>query len=210
MKFGSFFKAGAPVCPAPLIGLSIRNRLTLGSRIQIEIMKLLAERYKSSNPGAKTQVINYASRPTMKLTPPQDATDRRPLHFTYVKAVTKLPVDFSLEELTPIYRMANSTSELTGKLRSTFVVLCDDVARELSRASSASASAARASGHPDQAGLIPSAPPVPTVPQPTGGHHSRGGNRGGNRDCSSRPGTTSRPERKPYRSRSPLRGMDQS
>ena len=129
-KFGSYFKAGAAVRPSGLLGLSIRNRVTVGTRIRIEIMKLLADRYKKSNPGSKTQVVNYEPRPTMKFTPPSSATDTRPLHFTFIKAVTKLPVDFTLEELTPIYRLAASSSELTGKLRSTFIVLSDDVFRK--------------------------------------------------------------------------------
>ena len=77
----------------------------------------------------------------MKLTPPSNASDPRPMNFTYIRAVTKLPVDFTLEELEPIYRLAASNSELTGKLRSLFIILSDDVALELSRARSASASA---------------------------------------------------------------------
>ena len=39
-KFGSFFKAGARARPPGLIGLSIRNRVTIGTRIRLEIMKL--------------------------------------------------------------------------------------------------------------------------------------------------------------------------
>ena len=58
-KFGSFFKAGASVRPPGLIGLSIRNRVTVGTRIRLEIMKLLAERYRKSNPGSKTQVMFF-------------------------------------------------------------------------------------------------------------------------------------------------------
>ena len=144
-KFGAYFKAGAAVRPPGLIGLSIRIRLTIGSRIRLEIMKLLADRYKKSNPGSKVQVVNYEPRPRMVLTPPSSATDPRPMHFTYIKAVTKLPTDFNPEELAPIYRLAATNSELTGKLRSLFIVLSDDVALELSRAAARSASAAAAS-----------------------------------------------------------------
>ena len=67
------------------------------------------------------------------------------MHFTYIKAVTKLPTDFNPEELAPIYRLAATNSELTGKLRSLFIILSDDVALELSRAAARSASAAAAS-----------------------------------------------------------------
>ena len=126
-------------------------------------MKLLAERYKSSNPGAKTQVLNYESRPTMKFTPPSSASDRRPLHFNYIQAIKRLPVDFTLEELTPIYKMLASSTELAGKLRSTFVVLSDDTARQLSR------QFATASSGPQLA----SAPSGSSVPaQPTAAHRS--------------------------------------
>ena len=141
-KFGSYFKAGAPPRPPGLLGLSIRNRVTIGTRIRLEIMKLLAERYRTSNPGSRTQVINYQPRPTMTLTPPSGSSDPRPQHFTYIKAVTKLPVNFTEEELAPIYRLANTSPELTGKLRSTFIVLCDDVARQLALTASRDASAA--------------------------------------------------------------------
>ena len=128
------------------MGLSIRNRVTIGTRVRLEIMKLLADRYKTSNPGSRTQVINHTSRPNMKLTPPTGSLDPRPLHFTFIKAVTKLPVDFSIEELAPIYRLANSSSELSGKLRSLFIVLSDDVARELALQAARNASSAAASG----------------------------------------------------------------
>ena len=206
-KFGSYFKAGAAVRPSGLLGLSIRNRVTVGTRIRIEIMKLLADRYKKSNPGSKTQVVNYEPRPTMKFTPPSSATDTRPLHFTFIKAVTKLPVDFTLEELTPIYRLAASSSELTGKLRSTFIVLSDDVARELSRnASRATASAASEAG-PHSEPALPSATSESAMDQdpPVDQHGARGsrGGRGGRPPRSSR---SSQVEHDRSRSRSPLRG----
>ena len=157
-KFGSFFKAGATKRPPGLLDLSIRSRVTIGTRVRIEIMKLLADRYKASNPGSRTQVVNYTSRPSMKLTPPAGSLDPRPLHFNYIKAVTKLPVDFTEEELEPIYRLANSSSELTGKLRSLFIVLSDDVARELALRASRSASAAAAAAHSSGSNTLASGP----------------------------------------------------
>ena len=197
-KFGSFFKAGAPTRPQGLEDLSIRNRVTIGTRIRLEIMKLLAARYKAANPGSKVQVINYEPRPTMKFTPPSDASDRRPLHFTYIRAVTKLPVDFTPEEINPIYRIAASSSELTGKLRSTFIVLSDDVARELSREHAVGASASA----PSSGSGVP-ANPAP----PSGGSRGSRGNRS-NRSSSSR--SSSRMEHDRSRSRSPLRGLNPS
>ena len=195
-KFGSFFKAGGPVRHPGLIGLSVRNRMTLGTRVRIEIMKLLAERYKSSNPGAKTQVVNYESRPTMKFTPPSSASDRRPLHFNYIQAIKRLPVDFTLEELTPIYKMLASSTELAGKLRSTFVVLSDDTARQLSR------QFATASSGP-QLASAPSGSSVPAQPTAASSRGSRGGR-------SSRGRSESRMEHDRSRSRSPLRGNNGS
>ena len=194
-KFGSFFKAGAAARPPGLIGLSVRNRLTLGTRVRIEIMKLLAERYRKANPGSKTQVVNYEPRPTMKFTPAATASDRRPLHFNYIRAVTKLPVDFTIEELAPIYRMVASSSELSGKLRSTFIVLSDDVARELLRQGSAGALAASSAPPPS---TTPASAPVP--PSSRGGRGDRSGS-----SRSSRSGHD-RMEHDRSRSRSPLRG----
>ena len=198
-KFGSSFKAGAAARPPGLEGLSIRNRVTIGTRIRLEIMKLLAFRYKSANPGSKTQVINYEPRPSMKFTPASDASDRRALHFTYIRAVTKLPVDFSSEEINPIYRIAASSSELIGKLRSTFIVLSDDVARELSREQSANASASAASSG---SGVVPGVSAQP-------GGSSRG-SRGGRSNRSSSSRSHSRMEHDRSRSRSPLRGPNDS
>ena len=191
-KFGSFFKAGARARPPGLIGLSIRNRVTIGTRIRLEIMKLLAERYRVSNPGSKTQVINYDSRPTMKFTPPSTASDRRILHFTYIKAITKLPVNFTEEELAPIYKVANTSSELYGRLREVFVVLQDEVARAIAHRNTTSASGSAPSG--------PVNPVAPAVPQPSG-------SRGGRSSRSSR-SSSHRMEHDRSRSRSPLGALN--
>ena len=198
--FGAFFKAGAKPRPSSLIGLSIRNRLTLGSRVRIEIMKLLAEHYRKANVGSKTQVVNYESRPTMKFTPAQSSSDRRPLHFTFIKAVTTLPCNFTSEELAPIYRMVSTSSELSGKLRSTFIVLSDDVARSLSRTYGPVAPAP--------------APTAPTRPATSGSSSSRSAPTGVEpppeascgRDRSSRSSHSTPMEHDRSRSRSPLRG----
>ena len=198
-KFGSYFKAGAPPRPSTLIGLSIRNRLTLGTRVRIEIMKLLAERYKASNPGSKTQVVNYESRPTMKFTPSTSASDRRPLHFTYIKAVTKLPCNFTDEELAPIYRMVTSSTELTGKLRSTFIVLSDDKARELSRSSAPVQSAAA------PAGANGSVSRPARSATPATGSTSAVSSRDRDRDRTSRSSQSNQMEHDRSRSRSPIR-----
>ena len=197
-----------------LIGLSVRIRLTLGTRVRIEIMKLLAERYRTSNPGSKTQVVNYESRPTMKFTPAPSASDRRVMHFNYIRAVTKLPVNFTTEELAPVYKLAMSSSDLTGKLRATFIILSDDVAREISRSqnrappsSSASADSgpANPSANPDASRSTTSAPFVPASGSRGAG---RGGGGGGRSSRTSR--SSSHMEHDRSRSRSPLRGQHDS
>ena len=195
--FGSYFKAGARPRPPGLIGLSIRNRVTIGTRIRLEIMKLLAERYRKSNPGSKTQVVNYQSRPTMKFTPPSDASDRRVQHYNFIKAITKLPINFTEEEITPIYKIANSSSELLGKLRDLFVVLHDDVARKVARATQSNPVNPGPGSGPSGSG----APSAPVVPQPSGARDDR-------TSRSSRSST--RMEHDRSRSRSPLRGLNSS
>ena len=192
-KFGSSFKAGASARHPGLTGLSIRNRVTLGTRIRLEIMKLQAERYRKANPGSKTQVVNYESRPSMKFTPPATASDKRVMHFTFIKAITKLPVSFTVEELAPIYKIANSSQELSGKLRETFVILNDEVARAIARSTSApSAGTSSSSG---------SAPSGPGVPQPTGSREHRG---------SRSSHSSQRMEHDRSRSRSPLGALNPS
>ena len=152
------------------------------------------------------KVVNYEPRPTMKLTPPSDAADRRPLHFNYIRAVTKLPVNFTPEELEPIYRLANSTTDLTGKLRSTFIVLSDDVARSMAR-DSARGSGPSGSGSSSGSSAPQAAHQVaPTVPQPTG---HQGSNSGRSHRDSRSSRSSSRMEHDRSRSRSPLRGNNE-
>ena len=123
-RFGSSFKAGATPLPPELKGLSIRIRLTHATRVRIGIMQILAANYKSSNPGSKTQVVNFEPRPIMRLTPAQGASDPRVLTFTFVEAVTKLPIKFSKKDLASIMKTVGG--KFKGQLRSLFVVLSDD------------------------------------------------------------------------------------
>ena len=123
-KFGSSFKAGAEPLPPGLTGLSIRIRLTHATRVRIAIMQVLAANYKASNPGSKTQVINYEPRPMMRLTPPAGATDSRVMNFNFIEAVTKLPIKFSRKSMAEIMKAVSG--KFKGELRSLFVVLSDD------------------------------------------------------------------------------------
>ena len=60
----------------------------------------------------------------MRLTPAQGASDPRVLTFTFVEAVTKLPIKFSKKDLASIMKTVGG--KFKGQLRSLFVVLSDD------------------------------------------------------------------------------------
>ena len=125
-KFGSSFKAGAEPLPPGLKGLSIRIRLTHATRVRIAIMQVLASHYKKSNPGSRTQVVNFEPRPLLRLTPPAGASDPRVLTFNFVEAVTKLPIKFGRKDYS--YIMQTVSGKFQGQLRSLFVVISDDLA----------------------------------------------------------------------------------
>ena len=125
LKFGSFFLGGkGDQRPAHLKFLSIKNRVTSETKVRIDVLKLLAQRYRDSNPGSRVKVIGYEPRPLIKITPAPSASDRRTLTYNYVEAVTKLPTNFTPSELEPIMRRINP--DLYGRIRSLFVVLSDD------------------------------------------------------------------------------------
>ena len=124
-KFGSYFLGGkGDQRPPALKHLSIKNRVTSETKVRIDVLKLIAKRYRDSNPGARVQVIGYQPRPVIKITPPSSASDRRLKVFNYVEAVTKLPTNWSASEIEPIMRRINP--ELYGRIRSLFIVLSDD------------------------------------------------------------------------------------
>lgn len=124
-KFGSYFLGGkGDQRPPNIKHLSIKNRVTSETRVRIDVLKLIAQRYRDSNQGSRVQVISYIPRPLIKITPPPSASDRRIQTFNYVEAVTKLPTNFTPAELEPIMRRINP--ELKGRIRSLFIVLSDD------------------------------------------------------------------------------------
>ena len=123
--FGSFFTGGKNTCPDSLKHISIRNRITPGTQVRINILKLMAKRYQASNPNGAAVVIGYEPRPVIKITPPPDASDRRVQSFNYIDAIRNLPVNFSREELSDILERINP--KLKGSLRSVFVVISDDM-----------------------------------------------------------------------------------
>jgi len=58
-KFGSYFRGGQDGRPEALKDISVANRVTPETKIRISIMKLLARKYKDSNPGSRTQVCPH-------------------------------------------------------------------------------------------------------------------------------------------------------
>ena len=127
-KFGSYFAGGQDARPASLASVSIRNCVTIATLARIAILQLLARRYKDSNPGSKTQVITYEPRPILRLTPPQGASDRRVQTFNFIEAVSKLPVNFSQDEIDGLLKRISPS--LHGRLRATLVVVDDDMVKK--------------------------------------------------------------------------------
>ena len=154
-KFGSSFKAGAQPLPDDLKGLSIRIRLTHATRVRISIMQALASNYKRSNPGSKTQVVNFEPRPILRLTPPSGANDPRVMSYNFIEAVTKLPIKFTRKDKAKI--MQSVGSKFKGQLRSLFVVISDDDRYSRHRdPESASGSSSGSSSESDHDGDEPS------------------------------------------------------
>ena len=144
-KFGLFFHGGGDKRPDALKHVSIRARFTLATPVRVAILKVFAQRYLDSNPGAKVQVINYDPRPLLKLTPPASESDRRVMTHNFIQAVRLLPANFTQEEIDSILKRVHPS--LHGKLRQTFVVISDDmVKKNFQKPASAKASQAAATG----------------------------------------------------------------
>ena len=146
-KFGSFFVGGKKdSIPDEYKKISIRNRVTPETKIRIELLMLLAKRYRDSNPGSKVSVSGFDPRPLIKIQPASSASDRRVKVYNYIEAVRTLPTNFTEAEAESIYRVVNAKFE--GKLRSLFLVLSDDVFSKRLRSESRSrAKAAKEADH---------------------------------------------------------------
>ena len=142
--YGSLFQGGTDKRPEPLKSdkVSIRNCLTHESRVRLMVMRVLGQHYSESNPGSKVQLIRYTSRPMLKITPPEGASDRRVLSLNYIDAVRSLPIAFSEEELEPILREIKP--KWYGKVKSLFVVLSDDMIKRKNRSQKPPAAASEA------------------------------------------------------------------
>ena len=130
-KFGSFFiGAGGDKRPDSLKHVSIQNLVTPATSVRVAILKVLGQRYTSSDPGSRSQVIHYASRPLLKLTPSASEKDRRVQTYDFIEAIKSLPTNFTTEEYSVIGKQVSE--KLFGQLRSLFVVISDDVIKRRS------------------------------------------------------------------------------
>ena len=92
------------------------------------------------------KVVGYEPRPTIRITPPQDSSDRRVKVYNFIEAIKVLPTTFTAEEYQSI--MSKVNPRLYKSLRETFLVISDDLEkvngnqRGGARASSRSAEAA--------------------------------------------------------------------
>ena len=57
--FGRFFAGGKDGRPAALKSISISNWTTPATKVRIAVLKVLATRYRTSNPGARVQVYLF-------------------------------------------------------------------------------------------------------------------------------------------------------
>ena len=96
-KFGSFYLGRQDKRPDGLRHINLNNRVTADTKIRVSILKLLAQRYRASNPGGQAQVIRHDSRPRIKITPPSSASDRRIRTYNYVEAVRTLPTNWTAQ-----------------------------------------------------------------------------------------------------------------
>ena len=130
-KFASFFSGGKDARPENLSAISIRNCVTQATLGRVAILQLLGKRYRDSNAGARFQVIAYEPRPLLKLIPAPNASDRRVLTFNFMEAITKLPTNFSKEEIESLIKRISPS--LHGNLQSVFVVINDDMLKSQSK-----------------------------------------------------------------------------
>ena len=122
--YSGFFRRNNPAqLPPGFKGVSVRNKVTLATRIRIEILKQLGSNYKESNPGSSFDVRGYEPRPRL-ITTPARGTSARPRTYTFMDAVTLLPPVLSDEALTRIFQVIGQ--HFPGELRELFVIINDD------------------------------------------------------------------------------------
>ena len=124
--FSGFFRHDRPVqLPQALRGISIRNKVTLQTRIRISILQQFASLYLAANPGSTVRVKGYDSRPLMTIFPAAGSgVSPQPKTYNFIQAVTSFPANFSDEHFARIFGIIGEKHR--GELRQFFVVLNDD------------------------------------------------------------------------------------
>ena len=128
--YSSFFGRNSRVSlPASLKGVSVRNMVTINTRIRIAILQQLGANYKNRNPGSSFKVRGYDPRPQLVVFPAAGAsassgTSGRPRTFNFMDAVQTLPTNLSDENLSKIFQVVGAHHQ--GALRKYFVILSDD------------------------------------------------------------------------------------
>ena len=122
--FSGFFRGRRPISlPPPLKGVSLRNKVTPGTKIRISILHQLGSIFTETNRGAIYKVQGFVSRPLLTLIPSQGSTGHQRT-YTFMQAVTMLPATFRDEHLTRIFQVVSG--QHPGNLQPLFVVLNDD------------------------------------------------------------------------------------
>ena len=122
--YSGFFRKENPVnLPRDLRGISLRNKVTLATRIRIEILRVFASNHLAANPGSSVAVHGFESRPKLVTFPARNSTDPSRT-YNFIEAVTLLPATFSDDGLAQIFKVVGA--RFVGELRSLFVVLDDD------------------------------------------------------------------------------------
>ena len=121
--YSGFFRKERPMkLPASLKGVSVRNKITLNTKIRLAIMRELGSIYKDSNQGSSFKAHGHDTRPILITTPPRGAG--RPRRYTFIQAVTTLKATFSDANLIKIFQ--NINDHHPGELQALFVVIRDD------------------------------------------------------------------------------------
>ena len=123
--YSGFFRHDNPVrLPHEFNGISVRNKVTLATRIRIRVLQQFANNYVASNPGSSAKVTGYDPRPLLITTPPRGSTTERMQTYNFIEACTKLPSAFSDDALAQIFQVVGTHHQ--DELRSIFIVLSDD------------------------------------------------------------------------------------
>ena len=122
--YSGFFRGESPVpLPQQFRGVSVRNKVTLSTRIRLRIMRELGNLYIESNHGATFKVRGFDPRPLLFTQPPRGSSDR-PRTLNFIEAVTTMPASFSDDNLAQIFAVVGTHHE--GELRQIYVVITDD------------------------------------------------------------------------------------